>query len=77
VVVEALWAWNKAGTLHCTFDGDVIIDQTATPNCYNDKVGPYLKIGLYKPSWAANPPLIATGVTSRTIFYSALGAQDM
>lgn len=73
--VEVRWAWDDTGYLRCFKDDEKVVDETG-PNCYNDREGPYLKFGIYKPSWAEDPPLVAPGVTQRTVFFSFVSGED-
>ncbi|NJL84325.1 MAG: hypothetical protein HC890_17910 [Chloroflexaceae bacterium] len=48
------WAWDGQGQIS-VWQGDSLLWQTQGPNTYNDRLGPYFKLGLYKPAWRWRP----------------------
>lgn len=52
-VFRVEWSYKSDGFLEIFKDGKSVFKRNG-PNTYNNKVGNYLKIGLYKPSWRKN-----------------------
>lgn len=53
-VVHAKWSYKSDGLLEIWRDGKLVARKTG-PNTYNDKRGPFFKIGIYKPQWKSRP----------------------
>ena len=49
-VLHVRWSYRDDGLLEVWKNGRRVVDRTG-PNCYNDRRGPYFKIGIYHPSW--------------------------
>jgi hypothetical protein len=49
-VFHMKWSYKSDGFLDVWKNGTRIINQRNRPNCYNDAIGPYFKLGLYWPS---------------------------
>jgi len=59
------WSYGKDGFLAIYNNGVEIFRRTG-PNYYNDKVGPYMKLGIYKWDWTDQPGY--SEVQRRTMF---------
>ena len=46
-VFHMKWSYESDGVLEVWKDGELVVTKQG-PNCYNDKLGPYFKMGLYK-----------------------------
>jgi len=62
-VVHVKWSYKADGVLEVWKDGVKVISQLNTPNCYNDKIGPYIKFGIYKGWNSGSSP--EPGITKR------------
>ena len=51
---EIKWSYNSNGYIRVWKDGRQVASRNG-PNCYNDRTGPYLKMGIYKPAWKQKP----------------------
>jgi hypothetical protein len=49
--IEIRWSCGEDGRLQIWKDGTRVVDRTG-PNTYNDAIAPYLKLGVYVPTWA-------------------------
>lgn len=49
-VINVKWSWQADGFLRVWKNGQRVLQRTG-PNCSNDKLGPYLAMGLYKWPW--------------------------
>jgi hypothetical protein len=58
-VVHVKWSPKSDGVLQVWKDGRLVVNKTG-PNTYNDKQGPYFKMGIYKPDWKYNPKRSST-----------------
>ncbi len=65
-VFHVKWSHNSDGILQVWKDGQLIVDKKG-PNTYNDQVGPYFKIGVYKPDWKENPQ--ASNTDKRVLYF--------
>ncbi len=65
-IVHVKWSYQTDGLLEIWKNGNLVIQRTG-PNTYNDKVGPYFKIGIYKPDWKYKPEKSTT--ETRTIYF--------
>jgi len=65
-VFHVKWSHKADGLLKVYKNGRLVVSKTG-PNTYNDKVGPYFKIGIYKPQWKVNPRKSTT--TQRVIYF--------
>lgn len=63
-VFRVKWSYQSDGILQVWKDGKKVIDAPG-PNCYNDKKGPYVKLGVYK-GWGTMTP---DKVRTRTVFH--------
>lgn len=64
-VFHAKWSYRSDGLLEVWRNGKLVVKKTG-PNTYNDKTGPFIKMGIYKPQWQANPERSTT--TQRVIY---------
>lgn len=67
-VARIVWSHGSNGVLQIWRDGELVVDQKGT-NTFNDRVGPYLKIGLYKYYWQNRK---ATKVSRRSVYVGDL-----
>ena len=61
------WSYNNDGVLEVWKNGSKVVNRNG-PNNYNDKTGPFLKVGLYKTAWRSD----AKGdinIKSRTFYH--------
>ncbi|MBN1361484.1 MAG: polysaccharide lyase [Sedimentisphaerales bacterium] len=65
-VVHVKWLYGPDGILEVWRDGEKVIDQDG-PNAFNDKDGPFFKMGLYK-GWS-DPNRPSDKVTSRVLYH--------
>lgn len=72
-VVHISFSYQSDGQLDVWKNGAQIVNYQG-PNCYNDKLGPYVKIGIYNPFWTSRAG--ATDADNRTIYYDAVSAGD-
>ncbi|WP_299819035.1 polysaccharide lyase [uncultured Pontibacter sp.] len=49
-VFEINFSWKKDGLIN-VWQNDTLLYSYTGPNAYNDKTGPFLKVGLYKWEW--------------------------
>ena len=67
------WSHKSDGLLEVWKDGKLVVRKTG-PNTYNDKRGPFLKMGIYKPQWKSKPEL--SKVTKRVIYFDEVRVGD-
>ena len=60
------WGYDERGSLKLYRDGALVLDLPNRGNCFNDRLGPYMKIGIYKWEWAK---AAETGTSTRVIHY--------
>ncbi len=72
-VVHARWSHKSDGTLEVWKNGKLVVQRTG-PNTYNDKRGPFLKLGIYKAQWKSNPE--ASTTTERVIYFDEVRVGD-
>lgn len=65
-VFHVKWSYKSDGLLEVWKNGKLVVRKTG-PNTYNDKRGPYFKIGIYKPDWKSAPQKSIT--TQRVVYY--------
>lgn len=65
-VVQVRWSYQADGILRVWKDGEKVIDQDG-PNTFNDKDGPFFKMGLYK-GWS-DPNRPSDRVNRRTLYH--------
>jgi len=65
-VIHVKWSYKDDGLLEVWKDGTKVITQTG-PNAFNDKHGPYFKMGLYK-GWK-NPKTPCDAVSRRVLYH--------
>ncbi len=65
-VVHVRWSYRSDGLLQVWKDGKKLVEQKG-PNAFNDKKGPYFKMGLYK-GWK-NPKNRSDAVTKRILYH--------
>ena len=65
-VFHIKWSYKSDGLLEVWQNGNLIV-RKAGPNTYNDQVGPYFKMGVYKPEWKSNPSMSNT--TQRVVYF--------
>jgi len=63
-VFQVKWSYEADGLIKIWQNGRLVYEQSGA-NTYNDKIGTYFKIGIYKPDWKYNPQ------KSQTILRSA------
>jgi polysaccharide lyase-like protein len=54
-VFRIKWSYRDDGILEVWKDGMQVISRVNAPIGYNDRVGPYFKMGIYKGSWESLP----------------------
>jgi uncharacterized repeat protein (TIGR01451 family) len=60
-------SYNGDGHLEAWKQGVKVVDYVG-PNVYNDMLGPFVKMGIYKPAWRADPATLTGPVTQRQLF---------
>lgn len=63
------WSYKSDGLLEVWKDGKLVIKKIG-PNTYNNRIGPLMKIGIYKPQWKENSARSVT--TERVIYFDAV-----
>lgn len=64
-VFHIKWAHDNTGVIELWKNNILVYSRINKPNCYNDKLYPYFKIGIYKWDWAS---LSSSTTTQRNIF---------
>jgi len=64
-VFHIKWAYNNTGVVELWKNNKLIYSRINKPNCYNDILFPYFKIGIYKWDWEGKSP---STTTKRTIY---------
>lgn len=72
-VFHVKWSSRSDGRFEVWQDGKLVVSRNG-PNYYNDKRGPYLKIGIYKGDWKNHPE--NSTVTERTLYYDEVRIGD-
>lgn len=72
-VIHIHLSYASDGSLEVWKDGNKIVSYLG-PNCYNDKLGPFMKIGVYNSSWVSREG--ATAADQRTIYYDKVSVGD-
>lgn len=72
-IVHVKWSYQADGLLEIWKNGNLVV-QRIGPNTYNDKVGPYFKMGIYKPDWKHKPEKSTTD--TRTIYFDEVHIGD-
>jgi hypothetical protein len=72
-VFHVKWSYDSGGLLEVWQDGKLIVSKTG-PNYYNDKRGPYFKIGMYKGGWKGQPE--KSTVSERNIYFDEVRVGD-
>ena len=54
-VFHLVWHYDGSGLTEIWRNGDLVVRREG-PNAYNDRLAPYLKLGLYIPEWAKAQP---------------------
>lgn len=67
------WSHTSDGLLEVWKDGELEVSRTG-PNNYNDRRGPYFKIGMYKGDWKNRPE--RSIVSKRTIYFDEVSVGD-
>ena len=65
-VFHVKWSYQSDGLIEVWKDGKLVVRKTG-PNTYNDEVGPFQKLGIYKPDWKERPHKSKT--TKRVLYY--------
>jgi len=65
-VFHVKWSYKSDGLLEVWKNGKLVVKKTG-PNTYNDAVGPYFKMGIYKFDWKYNPR--KSNTTQRVIYF--------
>nr|WP_249150691.1 polysaccharide lyase [Bradyrhizobium sp. JYMT SZCCT0180] len=68
------WSLDGDGNIEVEKDGDLVF-QRHGPNCYDNLLAPYLKFGVYTPSWKylSEPPELKT----RKMFFTDVSAREL
>lgn len=68
------WSFKTDGFIEIFKDGKKILNIYHQPNTFNDRLGPYLKFGIYKWVWDINNPSYVPpyNITTRTIYFDDL-----
>jgi Polysaccharide lyase len=72
-IIHVKWSHQPNGLLEIWRNGNLVVQRTG-PNTYNDKVGPYFKMGIYKPDWKYKPEKSTT--ETRTIYFDEIRVGD-
>jgi hypothetical protein len=72
-VIHVKWSYGSDGLLEIWKDGAKVVNKNG-PNCSNDDLGPYIKIGVYNPFWRERSG--ATAEDKRTIHYDSVRVGD-
>lgn len=72
-VYHIKWSHNSDGLLEVFQDGRLVV-QKIGPNCYNDKQGPNMKIGIYASGIRANPE--GYKFDQKVLYYDAVSSGD-
>ncbi|MGH8504237.1 MAG: polysaccharide lyase [Gammaproteobacteria bacterium] len=72
-VIHIKFSFEDDGLLEVWKNGSQIVNYQG-PNCYNDELGPYLKIGIYNPAWGGGSG--ASESDKRTIYYDQVTVGD-
>jgi hypothetical protein len=67
-VFQIRWSYNGDGLLRVWKDGKLVVDHQG-PNTYNDNVGPYFKMGMYK-GWRDSQAV--DSVKDRSVYHDEL-----
>ena len=70
-VFHVKWSYKSDGLLEVWRNGNLIVTEKG-PNTYNDAVGPYFKMGIYKFDWKYNPG--KSNTTQRVIYFDQVKA---
>jgi hypothetical protein len=71
-VVKWKPSYGDDGILQVWRNGTPVVNRINAPNCFNDEVGPYLKIGIYAYNWGEKEP----EVKNIAIFYDEVRIGD-
>lgn len=63
------WSHKSNGLLEVWKNDELVVRRTG-PNTYNDKIGPYFKLGIYKPEWVKSPE--KSNTTQRVIYFDEI-----
>lgn len=66
-VYQIKWSYEADGLVRVWKDGELVLDYRG-PNTFNDRTGPYWKIGIYEWAWRSGP----TAVSRRTLYYDEI-----
>ncbi|MFA7096919.1 MAG: polysaccharide lyase, partial [Gammaproteobacteria bacterium] len=66
-VFRVKWSYKSDGILQVWKDGQLVAEHYGK-NTYNDRLGPYLKLGIYKHVWIRK----ATNTRRRVVFFDSL-----
>lgn len=67
------WSYQSDGLVEIWKDGQLVVSKTG-PNTYNDRQGPYFKIGIYKPDWKYKPQ--KSNTTQRVIYFDEVRVEN-
>ncbi|KJH72013.1 hypothetical protein UH38_09990 [Aliterella atlantica CENA595] len=65
-VFHVKWSHQADGLVEVWKNGKLVLRKTG-PNTYNDNIGPFQKIGIYKPDWKYRPH--KSKITQRVVYY--------
>ena len=71
-VFHVKWSHKPDGLIEVWKNGKLVVSK-AGPNNYNDKRGPFLKMGIYKPDWKYNNK---SKTTERVIYFDEVRIGD-
>lgn len=72
-VFHIKWSYQSDGLIEVWKNGKLVLTKTG-PNTYNDQLGPYLKVGIYKAGWGVAKRTSST--TERTIYIDEVRIGD-
>lgn len=72
-VVHVKWSHQSDGLIEVWKDGTLVVRKTG-PNTYNDEIGTFFKLGMYKPHWKHKPE--ASTTTQRVIYFDEVRIGD-
>lgn len=72
-VFRIKWSYRSDGILQVWKDGKLVVNRTG-PNTYNDNLGPYMKMGIYK-GWS-NRSTPTDTVHERTLYHDEVRIAD-
>jgi hypothetical protein len=71
--VHVKWSYQNDGFLEVYKDGELVFEQTNQMNTFNDDLGPYWKLGIYKHKWSDGSDF---GADTRTLYFDDITIGD-